>query len=72
MYCTAPLSPRKWRLRSFRDDDDDGDDLSLIMNFQQPRKTRLYYSQSPPWLAQEHNWCEACFYSTFLNVFIEV
>ena len=23
MYCTAPLSPRKGRLRSFRDDDDD-------------------------------------------------
>jgi len=31
MYCTAPLSPRKGRLRSFRDhddDDDDGDDRS--------------------------------------------
>ena len=26
MYCTAPLSPRKGRLRSFRDDDDDDDD----------------------------------------------
>jgi len=26
MYCTAPLSPRKGHLRSFRDDDDDDDD----------------------------------------------
>ena len=28
MYCTctAPLSPRKGRLRSFRDDDDDDDE----------------------------------------------
>jgi len=26
MYCTAPLSPRKGRLRSFRDGDDDDDD----------------------------------------------
>ena len=26
MYCTAPLSPRKGRLKSFRDDDDDDDD----------------------------------------------
>jgi len=23
MYCTAPLSPRKWCLRSSHDDDDD-------------------------------------------------
>jgi len=27
MYCTAPLSTRKGRLRSFRDDDDDDDPL---------------------------------------------
>ena len=26
MYCTAPLSPRKGRLRSFHDDDGDDDD----------------------------------------------
>jgi len=26
MYCTAPLSHRKGRLGSFRDDDDDDDD----------------------------------------------
>jgi len=26
MYCTAPLSPRKGRLRGFRGDDDDDDD----------------------------------------------
>jgi len=26
MYCTAPLSPRKGRLRSSHDDDDDDDD----------------------------------------------
>ena len=28
MYCTAPLSPREGRLRSFRDDDDDDSILS--------------------------------------------
>ena len=32
MYCTAPLSPRKGRLGSFRDDDDDDDDgLSRVL-----------------------------------------
>jgi len=30
MYCTAPLSPRKGRLRSFRDDDDDDGLVSYI------------------------------------------
>jgi len=33
MYCTAPLSPCKGRLRSFRDDDDD-DGGSLIDQLQ--------------------------------------
>jgi len=35
MYCTAPLSPRKRRLRSFRDDDDDDDenDDFLFLSF---------------------------------------
>ena len=28
MYCTTPLSPRKGRLRSFRDDDDDDDGVN--------------------------------------------
>jgi len=29
MYCTAPLSPRKGRLRSSHDDDDDDDDDTI-------------------------------------------
>jgi len=31
MYCTAPLSPRKGRLRSFRDDDDDEEEEEAVM-----------------------------------------
>jgi len=31
MYCTAPLSPRKGRLRSFHDDDDHYDDLVVVL-----------------------------------------
>jgi len=32
MYCTAPLSPRKGRLRSFCDDDDDDYSFDLQFN----------------------------------------
>jgi len=31
MYCTAPLSPRKGRLRSFHDDDDDDDNIIRVI-----------------------------------------
>ena len=40
MYCTAPLSPRKERLRSVRDDDND-DDLQGLKLISWGRNVRL-------------------------------
>jgi len=39
MYCTAPRSPRKGRLRSFRDDDDD--DVKEENNLPAPKDLRF-------------------------------
>ena len=53
MYCTAPLNPRKWRLRSFRDDDDEGQVDHLyrgdfaVIGCHNPRHSIQYLSNLP-------------------------
>jgi len=40
MYCTAPLSPRKGCLRSFRDDDDDDNSMTVAYYYYYYRKKK--------------------------------
>jgi len=40
MYCTAPLSPRKGRLRSSHDDDDDDEVLGMIRSTSRIRRNK--------------------------------
>jgi len=54
VHCTAPLSPRKGRLRSFRDDDDDDDQYYLtVLNSQFSDTTDVLPRPQPPlaWVA---------------------
>jgi len=56
MYCTAPLSPRKGRLRSFHDDDDDDESDSIIQGTAIWPATCVVTTQGLKWAVWHTAW----------------